>query len=210
MKTILCYGDSNTWGFDPSTGGRLVRDQRWPGVLRRMLGEGYEVIEEGLPGRTTVFNDSLEEYRSGKDYLIPCLYSHAPIDLVIIMLGTNDLKKRFALSASDIALGAGVLVNIVQKSNVGPNGRVPKVLLVAPPPIVSIASGPYTEMFEGADITSQKFSTAYRQITDLYQCGFLDAGTIITSSELDGIHFDASAHQKLGERIAENVKLVLG
>ena len=134
MKTILCYGDSNTWGYNPSTGGRYPRDVRWPGVLRRELGDDYLVIEEGLNGRTTVWDDPIEGYKNGKEYLVPCLETHKPLDLVIILLGTNDLKVRFSVSAYDIANGAGALVQIVQKSEIGPGGRAPQVLLLAPPP----------------------------------------------------------------------------
>jgi len=103
MKTIMCYGDSNTWGCIPLTGQqppwRYGPAQRWPGVLRRELGDGHWIVEEGLNGRTTVWDDPLEPFRSGKELLAPCLLTHQPIDLVIVMLGTNDLKGRFGLSA---------------------------------------------------------------------------------------------------------------
>ena len=97
MKTILCYGDSNTWGYNPATTERSSRDERWTGILRRELDDGYLVIEEGLNGRTTVWDDPIEGYKNGKEYLIPCLETHKPLDLVIIMLGTNDLKVRFSV-----------------------------------------------------------------------------------------------------------------
>lgn len=100
MKNILCYGDSNTWGYDAETKNRFPPDVRWTGILKRTLGEGYHVIEEGLNGRTTVWDDPIEGYKNGREYLIPCLESHRPLDLVIIMLGTNNLKKRFSLTFS--------------------------------------------------------------------------------------------------------------
>ncbi len=109
MKTILCYGDSNTHGFNPATQGRFSLSERWTGVLMRELGSDYHVIEEGLGGRTTVWDDPIMESRNGRDYLLPCLWSHKPLDLVIIMLGTNDLKDRFSLTPFDIAAGAGAL-----------------------------------------------------------------------------------------------------
>jgi lysophospholipase L1-like esterase len=90
-KTILCYGDSNTWGFNPATQARYARDERWTGVLRQALGDGYWVIEEGLNGRTTVWDDPIEDYRSGKEYLLPCLRSHKPVDLVVVMLSHSRL-----------------------------------------------------------------------------------------------------------------------
>ncbi len=105
MFEVLCYGDSNTWGADPAGGGRFSRDERWPGVLQKSLGDEYHIIEEGLGGRTTVWEDPIEGHKNGKEYLIPCLATHAPLDLVIIMLGTNDLKKRFSVSAQDVAFG---------------------------------------------------------------------------------------------------------
>ena len=148
MKTVLCYGDSNTWGYNPTTGDRFGRDERWAGVLRRTLGEGYLVIEEGLNGRTTVWDDPLEDGRKGKVYLPPCLETHKPLDLVIIMLGTNDLKQRFSAPASDIAAGAGVLVGMVQKSETGPNGRPPRARLLAPPPLA--ARPGFAGLFAGA------------------------------------------------------------
>ena len=110
MPVIVAFGDSNTWGYDPATGGRFPRAQRWPSVLQRELGADFEVIAEGLNGRTTVHDDPIEPYRCGADALPPCLMSHAPVDLVILALGCNDLKKRFSVSAFDIAEGAGRLI----------------------------------------------------------------------------------------------------
>ena len=99
MWEILCYGDSNTWGYNPSTKERYDRYERWTGILQFTLGDEYHVIEEGLNGRTTVWDEPIEgEYKNGKTYLVSCLESHKPLDLVIIMLGTNDLKKRFSVT----------------------------------------------------------------------------------------------------------------
>ena len=142
MKRILCFGDSNTWGQDPLTGERLGKDIRWPGVLAKDLGPSCEIIEEGMNGRTTVWDDPIQGYANGQDYLVPCLKSHRPLDLVIIMLGTNDLKNRFSLSARDIAKGAAVLVGIVFKSDCGVKQAAPKVLLVAPRPSKNWVSMP--------------------------------------------------------------------
>ena len=100
MKTILCYGDSNTYGYDPSNGFRYPKNVRWTGVLADLLGPEFTVIEEGCNGRTTVFDDPLEGWKNGLDYLKPCLNSHKPIDLVILMLGSNDLKDIFHASAA--------------------------------------------------------------------------------------------------------------
>jgi lysophospholipase L1-like esterase len=204
MKTVLCYGDSNTWGYNPGTGERFSRDERWTGVLRQKLGAEYHVIEEGLNGRTTVWDDPIEGYKNGKEYLIPCLQSHRPIDLVVIMLGTNDLKKRFSVSAYDIANAAGVLVDVVQRSDAGPDGGPPKVLLMAPPPVGKLTE--FAEMFEDAEVKSRKFSEYYRRVAEEYGCMLLDTSEVIVSSDLDGIHFEAGEHQKLGEAVAALVK----
>lgn len=204
MKTILCYGDSNTWGWNPTTEDRYPRDERWPGVLRQELGEGFLIIEEGLNGRTTVWDDPIEGYRNGREYLIPCLETHKPLDLVIIMLGTNDLKMRFSVPACDIASGAGVLADIVLRSETGPQGKAPQVLLIAPPPVSTMTE--FAEMFTGAESKSRRFSECYRQVAEELGCPWLDASDVIVSSDLDGIHLDPSEHHKLGQAVARRVK----
>jgi lysophospholipase L1-like esterase len=206
-KTVLCYGDSNTWGYDPATQGRYARDTRWTGVLRRDLGDGYLVIEEGLNGRTTVWDDPIEGYKNGKEYLIPCLETHKPIDLVVILLGTNDLKMRFNVPACDIAAGAGVLVDIVAKSETGPGDSAPQVLLIAPPPIAKLSD--FAETFEGGTAKSKLLSHHFRLVAEEHGCALLDASEVIFSSDLDGIHLDLSEHRKLGEAIAGRVKQML-
>ena len=109
MKTVLCYGDSNTWGYDPWTRLRYPPSVRWTGVLAERLGPVYRVVEEGLNGRTTRWDDPMEPGRNGQMYLGPCIESHAPLDLIVVMLGTNDLKRRFNLTSSDIAESAAGL-----------------------------------------------------------------------------------------------------
>ena len=208
MKTILCYGDSNTRGYIPGTGERFPRDVRWTGVLRRELGDGYQVIEEGLDGRTTVWDDPIEGYKNGKTYLIPCLESQRPIDLVVMMLGTNELKMRFSLSAFDIAEGVRVLVDIVQKSEAGHDGGAPKLLLMAPPPVAKLTE--FAEMLEGAEAKSRRFGEHYRRIAEEQGCELFDTSEVIVSSDIDGIHFEASEHEKLGKAVADLVRKILG
>jgi lysophospholipase L1-like esterase len=207
MKRILCYGDSNTWGYDPATGERFAEDVRWPGVLGRELGSGFRVVEEALNGRTTVRDDPVEEHKNGKDYLRPCLESHRPLDLVIIALGVNDLKARFFASASDVADGAGVLVGIAQGSGAGPNGRPPAVLLVAPPRVGKLAE--LAQMFTGAEEESKGFAHQYRRVAEKYGCELLDAGEVVKSSDLDGIHLEVGEHRKLGEAVVARVRMIL-
>ena len=131
--TVVCYGDSNTHGFDVAMFGRLGRTARWPGVLAAELGPSAAVVEEGLNGRTTIWDDPFEEGRSGRAYLGPCLASHAPVGVLVIMLGTNDSKLSFHLGATEIANGAGALVDLALRSGSGPDGGPPAVLLVVPP-----------------------------------------------------------------------------
>jgi lysophospholipase L1-like esterase len=216
-KEVLCYGDSNTWGFDPLTRERYERGERWTGVLQSTLGRDYHVIEEGLNGRTTVWDDPVGCYRvtaqgnapdtslNGKTYLIPCLQSHKPLDLVIIMLGTNDLKKRFSLSAFDIAQGASVLADIVIKSLCGRGGNSPKVLLLAPPPLGKLTDY-NNEQFEGGVEKSKRLSKHYLAVAEEHGCEFFDASTVIRSSDIDGIHLKRKDHEALGRAVAKIVK----
>lgn len=212
MKTILCYGDSNTWGCIPITNQDNIQrygpDVRWGSVLRATLGAGYWVVEEGLNGRTTVWPDPVEgEYKSGKTYLTACLESHAPIDLVAMMLGTNDLKHRFGLSAWDIAAGAITLAEMVQNSTFGPDSTAPQVLLICPPPVAKLDL--FADMLTGATEKSRQMAGCYRAMADQNHCAFLDAGQHIHSSDIDGIHLDRDQQQKLGRVVAEQVKALL-
>jgi lysophospholipase L1-like esterase len=209
MRTVVCYGDSNTWGSDPETGERFAEEVRWPGVLRRVLGEGYYVVEEGLPGRTTVWDDPIEgAYKNGRAYLRACLESHKPIDLVTLMLGTNDLKARFGSSASDIAQAAAGLADETMRSGCGPAGGAPVVMLIAPPRVGRLTE--MAQMFEGAKEKSRQFPKHYEYFAEHHGCEFLDASEIIVSSDVDGIHFEADEHRKLGEAVAARVGELLG
>lgn len=207
-KRVLCYGDSNTWGYNPHTKERYDDKTRWTRVLVRCLGSDYEVIEEGLNGRTTVWEDPIEGYKNGYSYLIPCLESHKPLDLVIILLGTNDLKARFSLSAADIAAGAGVLVKAVLQSMAGRAGKSPPVLLLAPPPVAQLTE--FAEMFQGAEAKSLKLGAHYRSVAQEFNCAFIDTSQVIVSSPVDGIHLEAIEHAKLGEVVASKVKELIG
>jgi lysophospholipase L1-like esterase len=209
MKNILCYGDSNTWGCKPiESDGVIERFEpgvRWTGILRRQLGKGYQVIEEGLNARTTVHDDPIDgAHKNGKPYLLPCLETHVPLDLVIIMLGTNDLKSRFSLSAFDIACGIKPLLEIVASVAPKNGGLKPQTLVVAPPPLGRLSM--LADMFEGGIKKSNLFPGQYEAIARLFDSPFLDAGATVKSSNTDGIHFDPDQHQLLGEAIASSVQ----
>jgi lysophospholipase L1-like esterase len=208
MRSILCYGDSNTWGADVSTGGRFPRDVRWPGVLQGLLGADYDVIEEGLGGRTTVWDDPIEEHKNGKTYLLPCLESHAPLDLVIMMLGTNDLKARFGLTAFDIASGAATLVRHVLASTTGPDGRAPLVLLLSPPPIGELRPN-LSELLAGAPEKGVRLAGHFRYMAEALGCAFLDTTQFLVPDPLDGVHLTADGQRVLAEQVAPVVRKLL-
>ncbi len=204
MPVILAFGDSNTWGYDPGTGNRFPPDVRWTGVMQGELGASFKVIEEGLNGRTTVLDDPLEPYRSGLAYLPPCLMSHAPLDLVVLSLGCNDLKKQFSRSSAEIAAGVEQLVVMSRSYSVGPNGRLPEVILIAPPRLAKLTA--FAEMFTGAQGKSRDLSAQFRAVAAAHGTGFIDAGDHIQCSPLDGIHYEAAEHAKLGRVVAAAVK----
>lgn len=208
MKTILCYGDSNTWGQHAPLGDRFDENTRWGSRLRTLLGEEYRVIEEGQRGRTTVWDDPVENRLAGLTYLWPCLDSHAPIDLVIIMLGTNDCKPYFGLHPQNIADGAGRLVDMVQKCAFGPNDTAPKVLLISP--ISITASTFYPHLFSEKEAAkSHGFPAAYQTVAERYGCAFLDAAQLAQPDPADGVHLTAEGHAALAQAVAEKVKEIL-
>jgi len=208
-KTIVCYGDSNTHGADPSGGGRLPAEVRWPRVMARMLGGGYDVIEEGLNGRTTVWDTPLAPGRNGLTYLVPGLLSHAPVDLVIIMLGTNDTKRIYGLTAAEIAGGASVLVDAARGTLTGPDDTPPRVLLVSPVPLGEITAESEQWGFGEARVESERLAEMYRRVADRPGVGFFDAGSVATVHPDDGVHLDATACASLGTAMAEVVRVEL-
>ena len=209
MRTIVCFGDSNTYGANATDQARYPRDVRWTGVLRRELGPDFEVIEEGLGGRTTMFVDPLGDDRSGAPYLQPCLWSHSPVDLVTIMLGTNDLKSAYHLKASEIALAAGHLVDLARRSLAGPDGTSPRVLLISPPPLAETTARSELWGFGDSRAESLRLAEHYALIAHIRGAAFLDAGAVITTSPGDGVHFEADAHATLGRAVAVAVRAAL-
>ena len=213
-KRIMIFGDSNTWGWNPcndlvSPLQRWDDETRWAGVIQKELGDDYLVIPEGLNGRTSVWDDPIEEYRCGKDQIIPCLDSHAPLDLVIIMVGTNDLKCRYTVSAQDIANGVGIIVDktLHQAGAFGEGG--PQVLLICPPPLGPVENGVFADMFEGNVEKSKKMPKFFEAVAKTYGVEYFDAGTVVKSSEEDGLHLQADQHAILGHEIGKIVKKIM-
>lgn len=205
-KTLLCYGDSNTHGTPPmadlDAAGRFDAQTRWTGVAAQALGPGWTLIDEGQPGRTTVHDDPIAgPHRNGLRILPALLESHATLDGVVLMLGTNDLKARFSVTAHDIALSLGTLIEVVRRSGCGPGGGAPKVLLVAPPPIREV--GCLAEMFQGG--AAKSLSLGARIAAEAHRAGvaFVNAADHVAVSDLDGIHYDAGGHLTLGRALAQ-------
>lgn len=208
MKTILCFGDSNTWGYIPGTGQRYSYEKRWTGRLQSELGDNFRVIEEGLNGRTTVWDEPFRPGRNGRRFLKPILESHAPIDLLVIFLGTNDLKHFYNATAFDSARGIQTLVSITRHSGTGPQGKDPAILVVVPP-IIRQLSEVMQLQYMGATQKSEQFAEAFLEICEFEGCFFLDTTQIIECSPVDGIHLEEDAHQILAGALENRVKDIL-
>jgi lysophospholipase L1-like esterase len=208
MRTLLLYGDSNTHGTMPAPhlgfDGRFGREERWAGRLAGLLPD-WDVIAEGHPGRTTVHDDPIEgAHRNGLTVLPAILESHKPVDVVLLMLGTNDLKERFSVNAGDIALSLERMVRVIRGSGAGPAGGAPGVLLVAPPPIVE--TGCLAGMFAGGAAKSRALGAEVKAAAARAGVPFLDAGAVVQVSPIDGIHYDAAANPALAEAFAAAIR----
>lgn len=204
-RTVLLFGDSNTHGTMPMAAlgemGRHAEAVRWPGVLAAALGPAWRVIDEGHPGRTTVHDDPVEgAHKNGLRALPALLESHRPIDLVAILLGTNDLKARFSVTAADIAASAEKLVLCVRQSTAGPGGGAPATLLIAPPPVEE--TGCLAGMFEGGAAKSAALGARMSEAAARQGVPFLDLAGVAAVDPLDGIHYDAAAHAAIGAAVA--------
>jgi lysophospholipase L1-like esterase len=221
-KRILVFGDSNSWGWIPQATGvpseRYPPEQQWPKVMQGLLGNDYEVVVDALSGRTTDAPDPGAPMTGaaldGSAYLPSAIAAHFPLDLVVIMLGTNDTKAVFKRSAFQIALGAGKLVGIVQSSgNMFGGGwysyPAPRVLLVAPPPLGKQTVMAETFESEVGVERSRGLAAAYRKIAEAAGVSFFDAGTVIQTDGSDGVHFSGETQRKLGGALTEQVRTIL-
>jgi len=207
-RTVLCFGDSNTHGTvamaTVTDRRRFAKPDRWTSIMAQQLGADWDVIAEGHPGRTSVLDDPIEgAHKNGQRALLSLLESHRPIDLVIVMLGTNDLKARFNLSANDIALGIQRLVVEVQRSDTGPDGRAPDVLIAAP--VIATETGLFVDIFAGAAAKSQALPKLLHRVAQQQQAGFIDLNTVSHVDPVDGIHLDKAAHAAIGATMAQAV-----
>lgn len=195
-RVVLCYGDSNTYGWVPGSGGRFPRDVRWPGVLAAELGPGWHVIEEGLGGRTTIFDDPILPGRNGRTYFEPCLLSHEPLDAVVIALGTNDLKVRFAAAAADIARGVALLAERAL-------AFTPKVLALGLPALGRLDER--SDELAGAHEKAERMRPHLRAWSSELGFELLELHELVSFTDEDGFHLDAAGHRTIGEAVARRV-----
>lgn len=205
-KHILCYGDSNTWGYEPgSEDVRMPSNVRWPGVVSKLLRTSYRITEEGLCGRTTIWDDPSSPFieRNGLRMLGAVLDSHKPIDLVIVFLGTNDLKTRYSATATDIANGVELLARTASNADFGPgNGCAPDVLAVCPPSIWEVVDK-YGAIFKGGREKSYEMRDAFRAMSKRTGVPLFYAEDFVASDTADGIHLSRQSHGVLGQEIAK-------
>ena len=198
MKNILCFGDSNTYGYIPDGSGRYELSVRYPGVLQEILGADYHVVEEGLCGRTTIYEDPTRYCRKAVDYIEPCLYSHFPLDCIVIMLGTNDCKTVFRAQADEIKDGLAQVIKIIRNISAVP------VIIVAP---ILLGEKIWQDNFdpdfdrESLDV-SKKLASEYKKLATAERCLFLNAAEFAYPSEADQEHMTPEGHKNLAAALA--------
>ena len=217
MKNILCFGDSNSWGFDADTydigtgiAKRMPFDVRWPGVAQKNLGNGYRIIENALNARTLMNEDPYFPHRLGIASLEETLDANAPLDLVIIMLGINETKRHFNLSAGMITLGLEKLI-IAAKQRFYDYPE-PKVLVISPAPVRSNIDACIFGYSFGNEAygKSCEFSKLYGETAKRFNCGFIDGASLnLAISPIDGLHYTREDHFKLGTKAAEKIREML-
>ncbi|MEM0966206.1 MAG: GDSL-type esterase/lipase family protein [Verrucomicrobiota bacterium] len=203
-KSVLCFGDSLTWGYNPVSGERHPRHQRWPFVAESHLGSGYHLIEEALNGRTTVVDDPYRDFRSGKSVLPMLLESHSPIDLVVIFLGVNDFKFRSSQTSREVALGILSLYNTVVTSRAGPDQTSPECLIVSPP-LIPEPHGMMNTLFRNGLDEVPKLFAELEMASETFPLHLLDAAQIVKPSVPDGIHLSTEETEKLGIAIGTRI-----
>ena len=217
-KEIRCYGDSNTWGCIPRwkdlgvPSERYDQDTRWTGRLSALLGDGYHIIEEGLGGRTSIYDFPGESWRNGLPYFQPCLLSHRPLDLVVIMLGTNDLHACLHPSAERLGDGIRTLVDVVRATPKCGRDNTPPPILVIAPAHIKEAQG-RKEVYpklggEKGEALSRQFAAVYRQAAEDLGCHFLDAARYAQPSDADGLHWMPESHRLLADALAQAIPAI--
>ena len=207
-RRILCFGDSLTWGYDPVTCERFDEETRWPCVLQSLLGDDFAVVEEGQNGRTIATDDPTKGFKSGLDYVIPCIESHKPLEMMIIMLGTNDIKTKYCYTAGDIADEMKLFLERVLSYNHFRLGDKMKVLLVSPPLIgEGMAESRFYDKFHDdfAREVSMELGEQFGKLAEAYGVLFFDSADVVVASKEDSLHLDAENQRKLGRAIFEKI-----
>jgi lysophospholipase L1-like esterase len=211
MKSILAFGDSLTWGFVAGQDARHPFETRWPNALAAGLGGKARMIEEGQNGRTTVFDDETTfESRNGAVALPLLLISHQPLDLVIIMLGTNDIKFAARCRAFDAAMGMERLIQIVKSANYVKGYKIPEILIISPPCLVPTEDEWFNDLWGHAIAESKLFAKHYKRVAEELNVHFFDAGTVAVADKTDGGHLDAANTKAIGVALVPVVKKILG
>ena len=211
MHHILVYGDSLSWGIIPDTRSRFRFDQRWPGIVELDLlkaGVSVRVIEDCLNGRRTVWNDPFKPGRNGIETLEQRIEINSPLSLVIVLLGTNDFQSMHNLNAWQSSQGLAAIVASIRRAPIEPGMPVPPILLVAPPQIQK-AKGQIAPKFQEAETKAAGLTSAINIVAQELGCHFFDAGSVTTTSRVDGVHLDEDQHLALGEALAAELKILL-
>lgn len=208
MKNILCYGDSNTWGFIPEKGNRYPADVRWTGRLASALGSDYHVKEEGLCGRTTSYELPLEHDRNGFKTFPIILESASPLDLVILMLGTNDRRMQICASPQESALAMERYIQHIRMEALRTGDHSPEILIISPPLIEKRALETEVGFYYGEKSIRdcQNLAKEYRRLSQQHHCAFLDASRVCSASREDGVHLDDLGHRELAWAVLEKVQ----
>ena len=197
-KRILCYGDSNTWGYIPATAKRHPVGIRWTSLLQEKLSSDYEIIEEGLNSRTTDLDDPKHIGKNGLEYLRPCLETHDPIDLIILMLGTNDMKERFNRQPERIVQGIENLLKAVAQFSEEEETKMPQIILASPPLIDETIEG-VEDKYLGGGEKSKKLAPLFARVAKKYNCKFVDVSNLVSPSKKDGYHLEPEQHRVIAD-----------
>ena len=201
MKKIICYGDSNTFGYNPSDGTQYDENTRWTSILQNKLGTEYEVINEGMCDRTGFVNNPKGFMFSAPKHFPKLISKSEDIDLLVLWLGTNDLQFQYDISMGAIEKGLENLIKLAKEKV--------KNIIIIPPVILSekVLEGPFNFQFDNVSVVkSRKIGRIFRQIDNIYQCGYFDVNKITTPSDIDGLHYDENSHKIIGEKLAEFVR----
>lgn len=219
MKNILFYGDSNTWGNIAGTfDAKLMLHQRyeygvrWTSLVQKLLGDDFHIIEAGLNGRTTSFDEThiVRPSRNGLATLPGILDMNYPLDLVVLMLGTNDIKTQFHASVERITEGMKQLIQVVKTSHFGPDKKSPEILIISPPPIFKAEGFAFDLFFDSTSIEkSHQLAAHYEKLAQETFCGFLEAGPLVKIDPKDGLHIDQESQGIFAEAVAEKIKEML-